>query len=501
MDYNEIYRKLLTPGRVVKEKTNGDGPEAEFANDRSRIIYSSNFRAMQQKTQVFPLEMNRTVRTRLVHCIEVADIGRRLSMAIVQKLRSSNIVTDDILLSIPTIVENACLMHDIGNPPFGHFGETAIKQWFFDNSEKFAKHAGVDLMRATPDSERYQILIHDLQNFDGNQQGIRIGIHIKPSSSGYPMNLTYQTILSAIKYPYSTADFKGNGSKKAGFFEVEKTFLVEMQNKTGLEPGMRFPLSYITEAADDLAYCMSDIDDGIEKKLLSPQEFISEFQNKWRKLYPSKEHKVPDDLRHSEYGMPVKLPPKTQNYYFGREISAKWTKYLIEKVADSYIQQHDAILNGRLKQLIGDQSDAGRVLTTLKSISRSSLYTANEVISLELAGLKAIRGLLECYSCLLELTKEQFGHLICESKNTKLRGRDIEWRVYNKIAKRFVATYKCAVIGKISDTFDESEFEKCYKNISTPDEWVLRAHMIIDHIVCMTDDYAIAQYKMIQGII
>lgn len=498
MDYESIYSKFLTPIRAagVPPIKNVIASE-EFVSDRSRIIYSSYFRTLQQKTQVFPLEMNRTVRTRLVHSLEVSDIGRTLSKQIVKKLHGKFDIPEKIIAHIPDIVECACLIHDIGNPPFGHFGETAIKEWFFYNWENYALKAGVDIKRGTKSNERFRILLNDLVEFDGNQQSVRVSMRLKPGSVGYPMNLTYQTVLSMIKYPFSTSEYRTQKGKKAGFFEVEREAICEMFGAFGIESGRRYPFSYITEAADDLAYCMSDIDDGIEKRLITAEEFNEEFKKTWLRLYP----KQKKDGHEQTFAIPVRMPRAKQKYNFGQEISAKWTKHLIKEISDAYIMNHEKILDGSLKALIDDNSNAGRVLNTLKTMARTSLYTAHEVVSLELAGFRAISGLLEHYSKILLLTKSQFGNLVCHSKNQGRTELDIEWRIFNKIARRFVATYKNSVMHNVSESISEENFEECFSKIDSGEEWIYRAHMVIDHIVCMTDDYAVAQYRLLSGIL
>lgn len=482
----EKYSELLQPARLTNSRPRSIVDN--YFSDRSRILFSPYFRTLQQKTQVFPLEMNRTVRTRLVHSLEVSNIGSHLARKIASSLVDQKMLDSELTEPFILVVENACLVHDIGNPPFGHFGETAIKEWFYKNCEIYAEKAGIYSKRDTDSVSDYEKCKKDFSRFDGNQQGIRILTKLRSHSVGVPMNLTYQTILSAIKYPQSTGDT--SQKQKANFFETEKPDISLMWNHLNMEYGTRFPLSYIMEAADDIAYCLSDIDDGIEKGIITQEGFINEFQRAWKELY--------DDTP-----LPVSLPnekrTKKELYNFGREISSKWTDFLVNKVVEQYTNPeiHERIMQGRLDVLIDKNSECGFVLNTLKSIAKNHLYTADEVINLELAGLKIIRGLLDHFCVLLKLDNDEFSNLIFSS--TKVRnGYDIERRVFGKIGERFKRTYIAEIM---ADRKHQENFEICYRETPKDREWFLRAHMIIDHIVAMTDDYALTQFKLAEGII
>ncbi len=167
MDIN--YKKFFSTKRLRDTTISRTNSIEEFYSDRSRLIYSSSFRRLQQKAQVFSLESNSSVRTRMTHSLEVSDIGRSLSNRIAQKLYEQNYIDQSEIGMMVSIVENACLLHDIGNPPFGHFGEEAIKSW----ARNSFTDAGISRYKVQ-NKKLFKKLINDFLQFDGNPQGFRV---------------------------------------------------------------------------------------------------------------------------------------------------------------------------------------------------------------------------------------------------------------------------------------------------------------------------------------
>lgn len=199
-------------------------------SDKGRVINSGAFRRLQQKAQVFPLEPNAAVRTRLTHSIEVSQIGRHLAQKIIEGFGSST-GSYDKLAAFVNVVETACLLHDIGNPPFGHLGESAVKEWFSDQRNNCG-----DLV--------------DLQEFDGNPQGFRL-MTLLAGADKYGFNLTCTLLLSTVKYPWDlTGRPKG---KKIGLFTNDIENYQEACEKLSWEAGKRFPFMRLMDTADDIA--------------------------------------------------------------------------------------------------------------------------------------------------------------------------------------------------------------------------------------------------------
>ena len=465
------YNDKLSSDRVrnssVKRKRNIEN----FYSDRSRILYCSSFRRLQQKAQVFSLEPNASVRTRLTHSLEVSDIGRTLANEIAYKLNALKLLSDTNIPVLVAIVENACLLHDIGNPPFGHFGESAIQDWARNRAKE-----------SLPEDVRYtaalEALMADFLEFDGNPQGFRTITRLHTDNDEYGLNLTYATLLCALKYSRAAGEVPDKQErkgilKKAGYFRTEQPLVEEIYRKTGMELHHRYPLTYIMEAADDIAYCMSDIADGIEKRILTVEQFFVEFRREWEKAYPGEKP-------------PVKLPALEALHSFNRDISVPWTRRAVMEAADSYIRRHDEIFAGTADGLISEDRPMGRVLETMKRVSRKILYPSIEAESIELTGYAVMTGILKHYERLMKLPFAKFIMLV---EGERVDQTDVERRLLNRIGHRCVKAYRYAV-----DALDRNAADFPER------EWWLRVHLLVDHLSGMTDEFALETYQMLEGI-
>lgn len=269
-----LYRKLVTRERYDTTSIPGREIDEEAASDRSRVLYSSAFRRLQQRTQVFALAENAAVRSRLTHSLEVADVGGLIAAKIVDALLSRGGLEPKYCKAFVHLAETGCLAHDIGNPPFGHFGEKAIQEWFRKSWPDVCKEA-IGASAASEDD--LQLLVKDFLEFDGNPQGIRILTRLQGRTTeerrDHGMNLTRSQVLTALKYPRAPSeDGSGSAWKKPGFFESERDRIETAWSSFGdlAGAGRRFPIAYIVEAADDISYCLGDMEDGIEQRLLTP---------------------------------------------------------------------------------------------------------------------------------------------------------------------------------------------------------------------------------------
>lgn len=468
------YKNKLSVCRARRSTATRKASIDQFYSDRSRILYCSSFRRLQQKAQVFSLEPNSSVRTRLTHSLEVADLGRTLANRIAYGLnRQGNLSPTNIPVFV-AIVENACLVHDIGNPPFGHFGEAAIKDW----ARKESKH--ILLGNPSANDELASMLMHDFTEFDGNPQGFRTISKLHTESDQFGLNLTYATLLCSLKYSRSAGEESGKGIlKKAGYFITEQEFVEKLYREIGIPLHHRYPLTYIMEAADDIAYCMSDIADGIEKGILTEEMFVKEFLKEWESNYRDEE-------------LPVRIPDKEKMLGFKLDISVPWSKAALNAAEQSYFENHDKIYYGEAHALIEEHMPMGKVLETIKNVSNRVLYTSIEAESIELTGYAVITGILKHYKRMLELPFDKFYALI---NGEKVKDADVERRLFNRIGNRYVKAYKYAIedLGE-KDIDDKKNPEKAIK-----ERW-LRIHLLIDHISGMTDEYALETYQMLEGI-
>ncbi|MDE5866314.1 MAG: dGTPase [Lachnospiraceae bacterium] len=467
MEMGTKYNQLLSVDRMRPSSMERKSTIDHFYSDRLRILYSSSFRRLQQKAQVFSLEPNASVRTRLTHSLEVSDLGRTLANRIAYRLSENKLLDFDKIPDVVAIVENACLLHDIGNPPFGHFGEIAIRDWA-NNSALNALPKGI-----SKEDSLLKVLMSDFLEFDGNPQGFRTITKLHTEYDEFSFNLTFATLLCTLKYSRAAGEEKGPGiMKKAGYFRSEEEVVKKICSVTGTELHHRYPLTYIMEAADDIAYCMSDIADGIEKRILTGEMFINEFKKEWQSKY-----KIGD--------LPVDLPD-ADNIQFGKSISVPWSQKAMTETVDNFFEHEEEVFEGTADSLINISKPMGRVLETIKSVSRKILYPSFEAESIELTGYAVITGILKNYERVLSLPYETFLKMV---NNDKTDNTDVERRLYNRLGRRYISAYKYAV-----SKLDVQQHDYAIK------EWWLRVHLLVDHVSGMTDEFALETYQMLEGI-
>ncbi|WP_255422944.1 dGTP triphosphohydrolase [Undibacterium sp. FT79W] len=283
------YSTLLSTKRFRESEISNRKIILESESDRSRLVFSAPFRRLQQKAQVFSLESNAAVRSRLTHSLEVAQVGRFLSEQIAIWLKNENKATDEECRAFVNFVETACLMHDLGNPPFGHFGEAAIQEWFSQNGRNLLV---VSLgLQKDPENSHIASALGDFLEFDGNCQGLRIATKLQWNRDEFGLNLTHTTLAAFLKYLRSPKDSNEETKaklfhKKPGFFDTEANLVKEIWSTFNYTEGPhRFPLAYVMEAADDIAYCISDLEDSIEKELISERFLFLDIYTKWSKQH------------------------------------------------------------------------------------------------------------------------------------------------------------------------------------------------------------------------
>lgn len=488
LDAVERHRSLITRQRYKgKSSVKGRSIAEEAVSDRARVLYSSAFRRLQQKTQVFTVSKDAAVRTRLTHSLEVASVGRWIAQKVVDgKLKGLGPLYSSALVSL---VETGCLAHDIGNPPFGHFGESAIQAWFRDNWETTAGER-------LAEDEKLKVLVEDFLQFDGNPQGTRILTRLqgltKEDRNLYGMDLSFSQVLTALKYPRGPKDLPSNW-KKAGFFESERARVDEAWRALKFKVQQRFPLAYLVEAADDISYCISDMEDGIDQGVFT----LSDFFNELKVWIDKKNPKLPalTDLRKSakDRSKDAKKNPLEAKDHFMR-LKTVFARTMIQQAAKAYGDGGAKdILDGSRPGLL-DGTDADDLLETLKDIAKKFLYVEEKVQRPFLAGLRIMHGILDEYGQLLKLERQRFAKL------RKAWKSDDRKEVYNEklqillpLLDRLPAHYL--------DVYDSTANDKDSQEKWGQDawEWFCRAHLIVDYLSGMTDDFAYWSYQVISG--
>lgn len=383
--------------RLLSLKRQGDGHKRlrseqdetrlGFEVDYDRIIFSSAFRGLQDKTQVMPLPVTASARkafvhTRLTHSLEVSVVGRSLGriagQQILNKYPSLKEVHGHRFNDFGAIVAAASLAHDIGNPPFGHSGEKAIGAYFESGPGQRYK--------AELTEKEYQ----DLLDFEGNANGFKL---LTESRQGVPggLRLSYATLGAFMKYPKESLPKKPTkhiADKKFGFFQSEKTFFEEVAHELGLkrkadnpEIGFhRHPLAYLVEAADDICYTIIDFEDGINLGLIS-EEYALEYLIKL----------VKDQINTKKYNQ---MPYMSDRLSYLRALSINT---LISDAIRIFVNNEEAILEGDFDTSLMEKSRFKPQMDDIIQLSVEKVYRSQDVIEKELAGYRIIADLLEIF--------------------------------------------------------------------------------------------------------
>ncbi len=269
------WRKLLSIRRVKAlwgEKSSTklqDDPRSEFDRDYGRTIFSTPVRRLQDKAQVFPLEQHDAVRTRLTHSLEVSSVARSLGVAAERIAFGRKDIEEINRGCIPTIAATCGLIHDLGNPPFGHAGEEAISDWFArkakDEPAMFADFEPQDHSKPAIDSQ----FALDFTKFEGNAQTQRLLSRLQVLADNFGLNLTCGTLSASCKYIASSdkIDKSNQATKKHGYFASERELMQKLREEVG-SGDLRNPIAFLVEAADDIVYSTVDLEDGIKKQCL-----------------------------------------------------------------------------------------------------------------------------------------------------------------------------------------------------------------------------------------
>ena len=375
------WDKLISTKRFGMEDYHTPGQEmrSEFQRDYDRLIFSSPFRRLQNKTQVFPLPGRIFVHNRLTHSLEVASVGRSLGYNISHKLKEKG-VASPLLEEIGSTVAAACLAHDLGNPPLGHSGEKVLSAFFRESD-------GHKIEGQVTEAQW-----NDLINFEGNANAFRLLIHQFNGRRAGGFALTYTTLAAMVKYPW---DSSKNPGKKYGFFQPEKADYEKIATDLGIiqkEDGSwaRHPLVYLVEAADDICYQLMDIEDAHKLGILSTRETAELLLNFWDPLTEEKR------LRRFEETLERVKDKNEQIAYLRAAVIGK----LIDTCTNIYMSNYDAIMEGGFdgSLLKNDHTTAGKAYKHCSTVAINRIYNSDEVLEIEIAGYKILNTLMSEYT-------------------------------------------------------------------------------------------------------
>lgn len=362
-------------------------PRTEIERDYDRILFSTPVRRLADKTQVFPLDKNDSVRTRLTHSHEVGNLGRSIGTTL-HYHHGIALGTQNAERNLPSVLAAAGLVHDLGNPPFGHQGEVAIQSWFKKNAE--------DVLLSL-DSEQHR---QDFLRFEGNAQGFRLVTRLQVLNDNYGLDLTCATLAAMMKYPTRSHQVsKGSvSSKKHGFFATEEHIAEEVLRETGLSFGKRHPASYVMEACDDIAYVVLDAEDAVKKNLASFSDLMAYL-----------EHEAVDDplvlkvlsesrAKHEDYRTnSFQLSPAELNDISMQRFRVFAIGELVKAATQAFVENEPRLIYGDCSKSLMELSRGERLRALLKSFSYKHAYTHPSVLRVELEGYNVIMGLMDLF--------------------------------------------------------------------------------------------------------
>lgn len=435
------WSKLLSAQRAVST-SRPEEIRSHFQRDYDRIVFSSPFRRLQNKTQVFPLPGSVFVHNRLTHSLEVASVGRSIANTVALELRQlPENMGNDLLYELGSIVAAACLAHDLGNPPFGHSGEKAISSYFTEGNgqslrNELSPEQWSDLIEFEGNANAFRILTHQ---FNGRRKG------------GYA--LTYASLAALVKYPY--ASFNKGKRKKYGFFSSETNTFKQIAESCGmpcLDDSIpvyaRHPLVYLVEAADDISYLIMDIEDAHKLRILSTEKTESLLLSFFD---PAENANQLQYIRN----MYEEVTDTNERIAFLRAMAVN---LLVQKVSEAFLEHYESIMQGSFDDsLVGVlQADLQEALDNCRKDSVRLIYNHPSVIKIELTGFNILGTLMD-----------EFTSAILEPDKT-----------YNK-----------KLLSLLPEQFKPTNTER-YSQLQS----------VIDFISGMTDLYAMQLYKDLRGI-
>lgn len=374
------WPQLLSRRRLGSDQApSASTARTDFQRDLDRIVFSSAFRRMQDKTQIFPLSKIDYVRTRLTHSLESSSVGRSLGTLVGEQIIARHRLEAFEAADIGAICAAACLAHDIGNPPFGHSGEDGIRHWA-------SQGQGQARVASIPNQAQQE----DFLAFEGNAQGFRVLTRLQSRDNPGGLQLTSATLAAFTKYPREAwlagHTFSGVSARKQGFCHQDRLAFESVAEATGLirrHPQYaiwhRHPLAFLVEAADDICYRVIDIEDGFRLGHIGYREALELFLD----VLPDRERQqarlgnISGDKERVEF------------------LRAKVINQAVTEVRDCFLDLEPDILAGRFDEPLLSQIPQRQAMDRLIEVGADKLYCAPEVVEIETAGFEVMSELLE----------------------------------------------------------------------------------------------------------
>ena len=474
MNWEQLLSTKRSRGTAGKNKyTKSTDLRSEFEKDYHRIIGSASFRRLQDKTQVFPLDKSDFIRTRLTHSLEVSSFAKSLGQNIGENIlvyRKDADFTPKMKEDICNILQCAGLIHDIGNPPFGHFGETAIREWFRRKLPCLTFHGEPVDKVLTPQMRE------DFYHFEGNAQALRLvtKLHFLVDEQG--MNLTYALLNTIVKYPVSSTQIrKDSGNikeKKMGYYYADAEIFEEIQKETGTF-GARHPLTYILEAADDIAYKTADIEDAFIKGFLAYGKLLDELRELQLTYAADVNTFQPADKLEELYLRGRDRGIENPEEYAIKNWIVRVQGFLINCATFGFTSNYTEIMKGEYRHDLFYHTFAERLMKLLGDLAYREVFTSETIYRMEVAE-----------AAMIDFLMDKFVAAIIKYDDSKEKLGSIDFRMISFISSNYKKAYHYHARGK-------TEIEKLY----------LRLLLVTDYVCGMTDSYAKRLYQELKGII
>ena len=473
--------------RSTVHPVKGGDLRTEFEKDYHRIISSASFRRLQDKTQVFPLEQNDFIRTRLTHSLEVSSFAKSLGQSVGSRIITEGKDPDFTVqtqMDIAEVLQCAGLLHDIGNPPFGHFGEDAIRDWFSDNLYAMDYENG-KLADALTDQQ-----IADFTHFEGNTQALRVVTKLHFMVDEHGMNLTKALLATIMKYPGSSLEIKYDkkdpdrdiARKKMGYFHADREVFDDVVKSCGTN-GRRHPLAFALEAADDIAYRTADIEDAVKKGLVSVELLKSELTKAMKHGDCHRVSFSPDAVQTANklltsldyyYNKAIEQQYEDPQVYAVQNWVVRIQGMLLTAAVDSFIKHYSEIMAGEYKKELLAGTAADIIMDILGNVAYEHAFLSEPILKLEVAADAIFDFLLESFVGALRYYDTPVWKEKATAVDTKLVGL---------ISSSYKQIYRIY-------SQDADDNEKLY----------LRLLLATDYVSGMTDSYARRLYRELRGI-
>ncbi|OQS24865.1 dGTP triphosphohydrolase [Chromobacterium violaceum] len=447
----------------------------QIERDHDRILFSAPVRRLADKTQVFPLERNDSVRNRLTHSYEVSNIARSIGTTLVHIHRIGE-ENAHAIRDIPALLAAIGLVHDLGNPPFGHQGEAAMQSWFKKKQEEILVNPEAETEAQIESKKTNFDLYQDFIRFEGNAQTFRLVTRLQLLNDNFGLDLTYATLAAMMKYPVNSScvDSSKNApvsKKKHGYFRSEEIIINEACDKTRINKNCRHPLTYVMEACDDIAYAVLDIEDAVKKGLTSFPDLIAYLEHH-SATDPLVMRVVNDSKLKHEIYRKENLAPAELNDVSMQRFRVYAIHELVVAATDTFIQHNDTFMDGTQASSLLKLSPAAKLRELLGNFAREHAFQHRTVLEVELKGYNTITQLMDLF---WEAIKDTNPYPCTDDQEAKNRpSTPYDRYVYTRISESYKRVY------------------------NSPDEhvkhfplWYRQCLLLTDMVSGMTDTYAV----------